>query len=144
MIKHKLVSDSQRCVLIIQDIAGCRTVLTVEHLEKLVNIEASRDEARVNRGIKHKLIDEKDYIKTPKFSGYRGVHLIFKYKSDKVHDWDDMKIEIQFRTLIQHAWATAVETVGIYIGQALKKIKYWRSGLATTFFALASFCNGFV
>lgn len=47
-----------------------------------------------------------------------------------------MKIELQFRTYIQHAWATAVETVGIFIGQALKSSigeeKYLR------FFALAS------
>lgn len=31
-----------------------------------------------------------------------------------------MKIEIQIRTLIQHAWATAVETVGTFIQQSLK------------------------
>jgi len=31
-----------------------------------------------------------------------------------------LKIEIQLRSQYQHAWATAVETVGTFIGQALK------------------------
>ena len=31
-----------------------------------------------------------------------------------------MKIEIQLRSRLQHAWATAVETVGTLLGEALK------------------------
>ena len=32
----------------------------------------------------------------------------------------DLKIEVQIRSQLQHAWATAVETVGTFIRQALK------------------------
>jgi hypothetical protein len=101
-----------------------------------VAVMALRDKERASRGVKHKLIDEKDYIKNPKPSGYRGVHLVFKYYSDKVHDYDDLKIEIQIRTFMQHAWATAVETVGLFIGQALKSSIGQEEWLR--FFALAS------
>lgn len=48
------------------------------------------------------------------------VHLIYKYRSDKVTIYDDMCIEIQTRTLMQHAWATTVEIVGKFIKQSLK------------------------
>ena len=62
-----------------------------------------------------------DYISAPKASGYRGVHLMYRYKSDKKKTiYNDLKIEMQIRSRYQHAWATAVETVGIFVGQALK------------------------
>src|SRR4051794_15302892 len=32
----------------------------------------------------------------------------------------DIKIEIQLRSINQHAWATAIETVGLFTQQALK------------------------
>jgi hypothetical protein len=73
-----------------------------------------------SRGLKHTLHKEQDYISNPKPSGYRGVHLIYKYGSDKSTDFKDMRIEIQIRTLLQHAWATAVETVGTFIKMPLK------------------------
>ena len=120
-IKHKLERFPTMRLIQIQDIGGCRAIVsTIDHLKKLVDIFALRDKERYGRGFRHKLIDEKNYINRPKDSGYRGVHLIFKYSSDKAHEHDGLKIEIQFRTFIQHAWATAVETVGIFIGQALK------------------------
>src|SRR5205807_684291 len=61
-----------------------------------------------------------DYIQTPRDSGYRSIHLIFRYYSDKNTTYNNLKIEIQIRSVNQHAWATAVETVGTFVGQALK------------------------
>jgi hypothetical protein len=48
--------------------------------------------------------------------------LVFRYFSDKKRTavYNDLKIEMQLRSQYQHAWATAVETVGTFIGQALK------------------------
>jgi hypothetical protein len=136
-IKHKLERFNTMRLVQIQDIGGCRAIVsTIEHLEKLVAIMASRDEERSSRGLKHKLIFEKDYIKEPKMSGYRGVHLVFKYHSDKIKNYEDLKIEIQFRTFLQHAWATAVETAGIFTGQALKSSIGEKDWLR--FFSLAS------
>ena len=58
-----------------------------------------------------------DYIDNPKVDGYRGYHLIGAFP-DK--DGDRRLIEIQVRTSIQHDWATALEIVDLFTGQALK------------------------
>ncbi len=71
----------------------------------------------------------KDYIINPKASGYRGVHLIFKCKNG-------FSIELQVRTQIQHAWATAVETMGTFLDHSLKSSEGPEEWL--DFFALAS------
>lgn len=44
------------------------------------------------------VISEKDYIKTPKSNGYRSCHIIVQI--------DDIKVEIQLRTLAMEFWAT--------------------------------------
>lgn len=98
-----------------QDIAGCRSVLSdVNKVYELVEIY------RKSRGLKHKRIREKDYIKNPKKDGYRSIHLIYRYKSDKINTYDGLLIEIQIRSKIQHAWATAIEIVDLFTKQAIK------------------------
>lgn len=115
-IKLKLELQPNMKLSQMQDIGGCRAILKdVGELDQLVNIYKHE-----SRGIKHKLHKEQDYISEPKVSGYRGIHLIYKYGSDKSADYKDMRIEIQIRTLMQHAWATAVETVGTFINMPLK------------------------
>lgn len=84
--------------------------------------------------IKHKLIDEDDYIQEPKRSGYRSHHLIYEYLSDRSDKHNGRKVEVQIRTKLQHAWATAVETVGTFTKQALKSSVGARDWLR--FFAL--------
>jgi len=66
---------------------------------------------------KHKRKNEKDkydYIITPKATGYRGIHDIYSYdvNSDVGRPLRGLLVEIQYRTQVQHAWATAVEVVG--------------------------------
>lgn len=98
----------------IQDIGGCRVVLSsVSRVQKLVKAYEESD-------LKHQLLIKDDYIAKPKLSGYRGVHLIYSYYSDKKSTYNGLKIEMQFRTALQHAWATAVEVVGRFTGEALK------------------------
>lgn len=98
-----------------QDIGGCRTVVkNVRMVKELTEIY------KKSRGLKHKRVNEKDYIKNPKADGYRSVHLVYKYKSDKKSTYDGLLIEIQIRSKIQHAWATAVETVDLFTKQAIK------------------------
>lgn len=97
-----------------QDIGGCRAVVEdVKKVNKLVQSYKKSD-------IKHKLLGEDDYIKNPKSSGYRSVHLVYKFFSDKKATHNGLRIELQFRSQLQHAWATAVETVGTFTKQALK------------------------
>ncbi len=131
-IKHKLERFPEMYMAQIQDIGGCRAIMKdVTEVDRLVDIYKHE-----SRGVKHKLAKEQDYILYPKSSGYRGIHLIYKYKSDKIKSYTDMRIEIQVRTLIQHAWATAVETVGIFIKQSLKSSQGEADWLR--FFALMS------
>ncbi len=97
-----------------QDIGGCRAIVkSVTHVNKLVNLYKKI-------GFKHKLDHIDDYIQQPKQSGYRGVHFIYRYYSDKKETYNGLKIEMQIRSPLQHAWATAVETVGTFIKQSLK------------------------
>jgi hypothetical protein len=98
-----------------QDLGGCRAIVnSIQAVESLVT-------AYKGSTIRHKLVSFDDYILAPKASGYRGVHLIYRYYSTYAHEsYNGLKIEIQLRTDLQHAWATAVETVGTFIRQALK------------------------
>lgn len=98
-----------------QDIGGCRAVVnTVSQARRLVQQGYLR--SRLN----HVLVNNKDYVGEPKDSGYRGYHLIYRYVSDKKPTYNGCQIELQVRSRIQHAWATAVETVGTFIQHSLK------------------------
>jgi hypothetical protein len=97
-----------------QDLGGCRAVLVdVPSVYEVVDSFLTAQH-------KHKLVRQDDYIQSPKASGYRGVHMVYAYRSDKTETWNGLSIEVQIRSLLQHAWATAVETVGLFTNQALK------------------------
>lgn len=70
--------------------------------------------------LKHHLVREYDYISNPKKSGYRGVHLVYRYFSDRKDTYNKIKIKLQIRSHLQHIWATAVEVADAFTGQALK------------------------
>lgn len=95
-----------------QDIGGCRAVFS--SIEKVYQLQKKYDKAIARKDIKLT-----DYIKNPKDSGYRSLHLIAAYKGSK-KAYDKYKTEIQIRTQIQHAWATAVETVDRFTKHAIK------------------------
>ncbi|MDP3073955.1 MAG: RelA/SpoT domain-containing protein [Opitutaceae bacterium] len=115
-----------------QDIGGCRAVFpTVKHVEALRDFYCSAGERNRNRG--SELTKMFDYIKEPKPDGYRGVHFVFRYrgqtrsslrgKGSTAWDrskFDGLKIEIQIRSILQHQWASAVETAGRYTRQNIK------------------------
>lgn len=98
-----------------QDIGGCRAVVhSIHQMRALVDLY--RDSS-----IKHEIASFDDYITNPPKSGYRGAHLVYRYFSDKNKKmYNGLKIEVQLRSQYQHAWATAVETVGTFIREALK------------------------
>lgn len=97
-----------------QDIGGCRAILS--SIKEVNYVYKYFLESRM----KHKLVNEKNYINCPKESGYRGIHLVYKYYSDKNAVYNDYQIEIQLRTQMQHMWATTVETIGLFSNQSLK------------------------
>ncbi|MES2681052.1 MAG: RelA/SpoT domain-containing protein [Bacteroidota bacterium] len=117
-IRSKLMRIDGLKLAQIQDIGGCRAIVKdINSVDKLVDIYKHR----ASRGLKHVLFAEDDYIfEKPKESGYRSAHLVYQYKSDKNEIYNNLKIEVQIRSILQHTWATSVETVDTFTGQSLK------------------------
>lgn len=66
---------------------------------------------------KHRLRNDPakyDYVLHPKPTGYRGIHDVYEYDVNSLTGkaYKGLLIELQYRTIYQHAWATAVEVVG--------------------------------
>ena len=97
-----------------QDIGGLRAV--VRNLKEVRSLESSYKRSR----FKHELVTERDYIANPKSSGYRSVHMIYRYQNATAPAYDGLLLELQIRTRLQHAWATAVETMGTFLDYSLK------------------------
>lgn len=115
-IRHKLERFNTMQFSQMQDIAGCRSIL--ENKDQVYSLV----ESYKNSELRHRLRRTVDYIEKPRESGYRGIHLLYEYFSDKESKkvYNGLKIEMQIRSALQHAWATAVETVGTFTRQALK------------------------
>lgn len=106
-----------------QDIGGLRAV--VSSVARVRKLEANYRQSN----FRHELVSSKDYIQAPKADGYRSVHLVYRYANERAPEYDGLLLELQFRTRLQHAWATAVETMGTFLGQALKSgqgARSWR------------------
>jgi ppGpp synthetase/RelA/SpoT-type nucleotidyltranferase len=114
-IHRKLLSKKTMRLTQMQDIAGCRAILTrLSSVRKLTDSYKRSD-------FDHKFRNEKNYIEQPKRDGYRSVHLVYEYVgTDNTAAYNGLRVEIQIRTQMQHSWATAVEAVGIFTKQALK------------------------
>lgn len=92
------------------DIAGCRCILNSNDESKLYKLLG------VINNEYGGTCKVKDYIKGPKESGYRCIHIYVKdHKSNK-------PIEIQIRNTEQHNWATLVEIVDVLYGTKEKFI----------------------
>lgn len=114
-ITGKLKRFPEMSLYRMQDLGGCRVIVdSIEHVyESLEKYKTSR--------IRHILKQENDYIQNPKTSGYRSYHIVYQFHSDDIETYNkNILIEIQFRTHLQHIWATALETMGIYTKTALK------------------------
>jgi putative GTP pyrophosphokinase len=115
-----------------QDIGGVRAVLaSIDDVYELAG------EYKTKSRFAHELVREYDYIQNPRDEdGYRSLHLIYKYKNIRNPNYDGLRLELQIRTKLQHTWATAVETMGTFLGQALKSRQGDREWI--DFFAITS------
>ncbi|MBQ0072246.1 MAG: GTP pyrophosphokinase family protein [Spirochaetales bacterium] len=81
------------------DVAGVRVVCPFEKdIYMLRDCLLSQDDIT--------LIEERDYIKSPKESGYRSLHLIVETPIFLQDEKKLMKVEIQLRTMAMDQWAS--------------------------------------
>lgn len=100
-----------------QDLGGCRAIV------RSVNAARRLKDTYLKARDSGNVAGTKDYIQEPRPSGYRGIHVIYRYRGGRVDSpasFDGHMVEVQIRSPLQHAWATAVETVGTLLGEALK------------------------
>ncbi len=83
----------------INDVAGIRIICSfLPDIYRIVEMfERSED---------LKIIEKKDYIKTPKASGYSSFHLIVLVPVTFSNGTVDVKVEIQIRTIAMDFWAS--------------------------------------
>lgn len=82
-----------------QDIAGLRIMCQFEEdIYEVAELIRQRHDLRV--------IQERDYIKNQKSSGYRSYHLIIEYPVQLISGEKTLLAEIQIRTLAMNFWAT--------------------------------------
>jgi hypothetical protein len=98
------------------DLGGCRAILAnVKHVDELVALYQKEPPQA------YEFVKPYDYIAKPKIDGYRSIHLVYKYQGESQQGaFKTLRIEIQIRTRLQHAWATALEIVDAFTGQGLK------------------------
>ena len=118
-IIDKLQREPSMPLPTMHDIAGCRMIF--KDLSDLQHARDSMHGARWRHSLTHE-IDKYDYIKSPKNTGYRGIHDVYEYHVNSVGGipWNGLKLEIQYRTLPQHAWATAVEVADLITSNRIK------------------------
>ena len=83
----------------ITDIAGVRIICSFEEdIYKMAKLLLQQDDII--------LIEQKDYIASPKESGYRSLHLIVEIPIFLEDEKRPMKVEVQFRTIAMDFWAS--------------------------------------
>ena len=118
-IMNKLVREPSMKLSQMQDLGGCRAVLPdIAAVYRLYEMYREGDQLPPTEVA----VKCHDYIKQPKTDGYRGIHVIGRYhaRSKEREHWNGQRIEVQLRTRLQHAFATAVETVTTFTGERLK------------------------
>lgn len=112
-IISKLVRFPEMQVNRVEDIAGCRCIMSsTEKVYELYNrLLKNKDKLPYEiKGTIH------DYIKEPKGSGYRSIHI-----NAVLRNGDNRRIEIQLRGLEHHNWATLVEITDLLFKTKLKE-----------------------
>ena len=100
-----------------QDIAGLRVMVQfVDDVEEVLDVLRKRHDMRI--------VQERDYIKNRKASGYRSYHVIVEYPVDTIDGNKTVLAEIQIRTLSMNFWATIEHSLNYkYKGEFPDEIK---------------------
>ncbi len=96
---HNYEPTIENMVKYVNDIAGIRVICSfISDIYRVAEIISNQKDIKV--------IAVKDYIETPKDSGYRSYHMVVSipvYLSDRIVD---TKVEIQIRTVAMDFWAS--------------------------------------
>lgn len=107
---QRLKIDFSRIKEEIYDVAGIRvTCKYIQDVYKVYELLKARKDVDI--------FIVKDYIKNPKPSGYRSLHLIAKYNVETLEGQIPINIEFQIRTHAMHLWASIEHSL---------KYKYYR------------------
>lgn len=111
-IFDKLMRFPEMQLARMDDVAGCRLIF--EDIESLNKFRTDFHNARFQHKMKNEA-NKYNYIEKPKNTGYRGIHDVYSYDvtSEKGRGLKGLLVEIQYRTEVQHAWATAIEVIGL-------------------------------
>ncbi len=116
---NKLSREPNMKLTQMQDLGGCRAIAP-----DLAAVGQLYDMYRGNQLLFETEGNLKcyDYITHPKDDGYRGIHVVARYSARTAsrQPWNGQRIEIQLRSLLQHAFATTVETVTTFTRTPLK------------------------
>ena len=90
------IENIKECVA---DVAGLRVICSFpDDIYRLAELLLKQDDII--------LLNEKDYIKTPKANGYRSLHLILSIPVFLPDAKKYVKAEVQFRTIAMDFWAS--------------------------------------
>ena len=96
------------------DIGGIRVMLpTLEDVQLFIQLFPGKRSPIVVKKTYDYLVEAKD-------DGYRSFHYQLEVPNPKSETLPHLKVELQVRTEIQHAWATAVEVAGFIEQQSFK------------------------
>lgn len=88
----------------INDVAGIRVICSfVDDIYEVAKMFISQDDVT--------LLSVKDYIKTPKENGYRSFHIIVSIPVFFANRKENIKVEVQFRTIAMDFWASLEHTM---------------------------------
>ena len=83
----------------IEDVAGIRVICSfIDDIYEVANMLTSQDDIKV--------LSVKDYIKNPKPNGYRSYHMIVEVPVFFANRRQNMKVEVQLRTIAMDFWAS--------------------------------------
>ena len=83
----------------VRDIAGIRVICNyTDDVERIMNLLINQNDI--------KLIAKKDYIKNPKESGYRSLHIVVEVPVFLAEETMNTPVEVQIRTIAMDFWAS--------------------------------------
>ena len=104
LISKDLVVNVNNIRSYVKDIAGTRIVCSF-----LSDLEELKDVIRNDPDFV--ILEEKDYVKFPKESGYRGYHFLVKVPVYTLDGVSFVMVEIQIRTAAMEMWANLEEKI---------------------------------